>query len=74
MIFTNRHCKTSCEGDIKTWEYVFVIGLRGSLQYGILLINQEQAVEGKFQVEFIIDVQIITQYGKVSGAETNWDD
>jgi hypothetical protein len=49
----------------------YVIGLRGSLQYGILLINQEQVVEGKFQVEFIIDVQIITQYGKVSGAETN---
>ena len=36
----------------------------GNLRYGVLLKDQAQAIKQKVQMEFIVDVQNLTQCGK----------
>jgi len=41
-----------------------IIGLVESLRYEKILINQDQTIKEKFQIEFIVDVQSLTQCGE----------
>ena len=52
----------------------YMIGLIGSLRYGILLTNQDQAIKGKFQMKFIDDAQSLPQCGegKLGRNQSRW--
>ena len=57
--------KYDCEAR-HVYEHILiqVIDLVGSLWYGILLKDQAQAIKEKVQMEFIVNVQNLTQCGK----------